>query len=415
MEKNKNQIVCSMEKMLSYLWNTLFCPETNLFYDRIRPGSDRFGDLPSAEEIARQFPNPCGWGSGMEDCAMNGGHMLLTLAQLHHLTGQDVTEEVRKVLKGIRLCESVHSNKGFLVRGVSHRDGKSCYFNSSRDQVTMVVGGLFEVYRQLPSLPEDLKELIRVMLLEMAQYCRKTVTKENKYSYLRLDGGRAVVSDLWACDVHEMLRLPMIYAACGEVCDREEFRQETLRYMEEGLRVSEKFDKGKYYWDFPLIQMQLSLDVLRKCDFLSPYHGRLAALMDQVGFAGRREFRTVLKRCQDYTGDWFVFNPNWRLLPMKVTSVTLQEDPSNAVFDSYTYLNPVYPQEFALIVEYLRSLGNYLTASLLAPSVCLLREDWQDFCAFLETRDFSKCTHAGPFSLLHGLVLGMRYYFPQGA
>ena len=341
--------------------------------------------------------------------------MLLTLAQLHHLTGQDVTEEVRKVLKGIRLCESVHSNKGFLVRGVSHRDGKSCYFNSSRDQVTMVIGGLFEVYRVLPSLPEDLKELIRVMLLEMARYCKKTVTKENKYSYLRLEGGRAVVSDLWACDVHEMLRLPMIYAACGEVCDKEEFRQEALRYMEEGLRVSEQFNKEKYYWDFPLIQMQLSLDVLRKCDFLSPYHERIAALMDRVGFVGRREFCAVLKRCQDYTGDWFVFNPNWRLLPMKVTSVTLQEDPSNAVFDSYTYLNPVYPQEFAIIVEYLRSLGNYLTASLLAPSVCLLREDWQDFCAFLETQDFSKCTHAGPFSLLHGLVLGMGYHFPQGA
>ena len=44
-----------------------------------------------------------------------------------------------------------------------------------------------------------------------------------------------------------------------------------------------------------------------------------------------------------------------------------------------------------------RSLGNYLTAALLAPISPVTRNDWDDYCAFLETLDFSRCTHAGPF------------------
>ena len=400
-----------LKKMYSYLWKTLFCPETGLFYDRISDGNDRFRDLPSLEEIAKQFPNPCGWSTGMEDCSINGGHMLLTLAQIHRLTGEDLSEKISALLSGVCLCETIHGNRGFLVRGVSHRDGKSCYFNSSRDQLTMMTGGLFELYRSVPFLAEPQRELIRNMLLEMAQYCRKSVTEKNHYSYLRLDGGRAIVSDLWACDVHEMLRLPMIYAAAGVVCEDGLFRREAAALMEEGLRVSEMFDKDKYYWDFPLIQMQLSLDVLRKCDFLAPYHKRLDLLREKVGFVAHREFCKVLERSRNYTGDWNVFCPNWRTLPMKMTAMTLKEDPCNGVFDGYTYLNPVYPQEFGVIVEYLRSLGNYLTAALLAGnSSCVKKEDWKDYCGFLETLEFEKCTHAGPFSLLHGYVLGMEYF-----
>ena len=49
-----------------YIWKKLFCAKTGLFYDRISPDDDRFSHLPSVEEIAKQFPNPSGWGTGME-------------------------------------------------------------------------------------------------------------------------------------------------------------------------------------------------------------------------------------------------------------------------------------------------------------------------------------------------------------
>lgn len=405
-----NTTEISFQNMYSFLWEKLFCPETNLFYDRIGIGDDRFADLPCPEEIAKQFPNPNGWGTGMEDSSINGGHMLLTLSRLQALTGQDFSEECGKILAGIRLCESVHGRNGFLVRSVSHVDQKSCYFNSSRDQITMVVAGLYDVYKRIPTLPEAQRELIRTILREIAQYCRQTVTPENHYSYLRLDGGKALVSDLWDCDVHEMLRLPMIYAAAGEICEEEQFRLAALQYMEKGLQVSEKFAKEKYYWDFCLIQMQLSLDVLHQCDFLAVYHERIGRLMDNVGFAANREFCNVLTRCENYTGDWNVYNPDWRTLPMRVTAMTLKETPHNAVFDSYTYLNPVYIPEFAVIVEYQRGLGNYLTAALLAKSLSVAKEDYERFLAFLNRQDFSACTHAGPFSLLHAFALGKELF-----
>ena len=394
--------------MYDHIWKKLFCAKTGLFYDRISPDDDRFSHLPAVEEIARQFPNPSGWGTGMEDCSINAGHALEVLALMYKIGGEDVTVLIGEVLRGLRLCESVHGKNGFLVRGVSHRDGKSCYFNSSRDQITMAVAGLFDVYHNVSSLSDSQRELIRTMLHEMALYCRKVVTKESGYSYLRLDGGRALVSELWDCGVHEMLRLPMIYAACAVVNDEPEFREETFRYMEEGLRVSETFDETIYWWDFPLIQMQLSLDILHKCPFLESYRARIERLMDKVGVAARREFLNVLTRCEQYQGDWNAYNANWRTLPMKTTPMTLKESPTNAVYDGYTYLNPVYPEEFMRIVEYERSLGNYLASSLLAPNSGIDVEQWNRFIAFMEKQDFSKCTHAGPFSLLHGYVLAMK-------
>ena len=90
---------------------------------------------------------------------------------------------------------------------------------------------------------------------------------------------------------------------------------------------------------------------------------------------------------------------------MYVTPATIVENPHNTVFDGYTYLNPAYNKDFAIIVEYLRSLGNYLIATLLAPEISLDQADIYRFKSFLSKLNFSKCTHAGPFSLLHGLLL----------
>ena len=61
-------------------------------------------------------------------------------------------------------------------------------------------------------------------------------------------------------------------------------------------------------------------------------------------------------------------------------------------------------------MEYLRSLGNYLTAAQLVPVSPVTRNDWDDYCAFLETLDFSRCTMPVRFSLLHGYVLAMKKF-----
>lgn len=57
-----------------------FLPSLNLFYDYTTGDSfeHRFDHLPRPEEIAAGDPDPCGWGSGMEDCALHAGAMLDT-------------------------------------------------------------------------------------------------------------------------------------------------------------------------------------------------------------------------------------------------------------------------------------------------------------------------------------------------
>ena len=57
----------------------LFDPRTNLFYDYTtsHDRAQKFRYLPAPEEVAADFPNPCGWGTGMEDCMLNAGSALL--------------------------------------------------------------------------------------------------------------------------------------------------------------------------------------------------------------------------------------------------------------------------------------------------------------------------------------------------
>ena len=61
---------------LENLWHTAFkrfyCPETKLFYEYVTDDmSKAYDDLPTVYEICASYPNPCGWGTGMEDSVMN--------------------------------------------------------------------------------------------------------------------------------------------------------------------------------------------------------------------------------------------------------------------------------------------------------------------------------------------------------
>jgi hypothetical protein len=48
---------------------------------------------------------------------------------------------------------------------------------------------------------------------------------------------------------------------------------------------------------------------------------------------------------------------------------------------------------------------------MLAPHRRIDAGQWNRLIAFMEKQDFSKCTHAGPFSLLHGYMLGVKRGF----
>jgi hypothetical protein len=60
--------VC-MDQAWKVSWKRFYLPKTNLFYDYLSSyeSGAELGHLPTADEVARQDPNECGYGTGMED------------------------------------------------------------------------------------------------------------------------------------------------------------------------------------------------------------------------------------------------------------------------------------------------------------------------------------------------------------
>ena len=124
-----------------------FLPSLNLFYDYTTGDSfeHRFDHLPRPEEIAAGDPDPCGWGSGMEDCALHAGAMLDTAIRCGEF------ELASRVLIGLESLVVRHGRPGFVARGFSPFAGNLCYPNSSRDQFTLAVFGAWRAFCSMPS------------------------------------------------------------------------------------------------------------------------------------------------------------------------------------------------------------------------------------------------------------------------
>ena len=73
------------DRIRDFLWNRLYCPETSLFYDNLFPDGTFSSGLPTPEELALDIPNPCGWGTGMEDGMMIAGIIVWIKQKNPHL------------------------------------------------------------------------------------------------------------------------------------------------------------------------------------------------------------------------------------------------------------------------------------------------------------------------------------------
>lgn len=411
MEQNK------INALWYHIRNNLFSPETNLIYDcRTSPDpAQRFAFLPTPEEIAIDFPNPCGWSTGMEDCMLNAGSVLDTLA-LERESGE--TDEVfaGRILDGIFRCTTVHGRPGFVARGLSPYDGRSCYSNSSRDQFSLAVYGVWRYWRVFRNAPAANREQARNILRSIAEFCETRVTPENDYDLGRLDGGRALVSKMWESAAHEALRLPMIYAAAFDATGEPHWLSLAGRYAEEGVEITRHADE-KECWDIPLAQLQLSLAFFRDAGFFPELEPAVRGAMARVAEMAQREFGRILTGAETFTGDWCAQYGNWRKLPMKLTPQTLSDDGRSAIFGGKTYLNPCLDPVYARPNTLLRGLGNCLIA-LYSDSAAALGDDERTrFARVLDRVDFPRCSASGPVQLLHGLRLaehrGEKFLFKQ--
>ena len=222
--------------LLNALRERFYYPDTGLVYD-YSPGTP--GRFPPTEQIHAAIPDPCGYGTGMEDCMLSGGTLLDALVFLAERGG---AAEIRGFASGIaggmlRCAEA--GRDGFLPRGLSPEDGASHYPDSSRDQYTLFVYGLWR-YARSELCGGNEKERIRAAFERIADRAERNVTPETGFDLLREDGLPSRFTQMWggALGNHEVFRLPMIHLAAWDLSRRPARWETYLRYRDEALRRS---------------------------------------------------------------------------------------------------------------------------------------------------------------------------------
>ncbi|MFI4877020.1 MAG: hypothetical protein ACIALR_16830, partial [Blastopirellula sp. JB062] len=218
--------------------------------------------LPTVDEIQREFPNDCGYDTGMEDGMISAGVMMSLIVDKYAVTGDEkLRRRAEDAFAGIKLCTTAHGAPGFVARAVSADDLKSVYPCSSRDQYTHAVHGMWLFARSPLCSPEMRKEVGQV-LSAVADRMTATVTKANNYDTLRVDGVRGTRgnSRMWNVKGHEAARLPMIYAAAWDVTGNREYYDLYQKYLRPAIEQSRTIEDHTPTYSF--LQVQASLELL---------------------------------------------------------------------------------------------------------------------------------------------------------
>ncbi|MEP6667622.1 MAG: hypothetical protein ABJF10_00630 [Chthoniobacter sp.] len=300
-------------------WSRFYLPRVQTFGDYLssyEKGKEQ-AHLPTADEVKRQYPNPCGYSTGMEDGAILGGAMLSTICDRFAATKDDsLREKAAAVFQGLKRCATVHGVRGFVARNVCPEDGQSVYINSSRDQVTHFVHGLWQYYHS--PLPDDAtKQQIRSLLADVAERMIAFVTPENDFDFCRADGTRCPlgICRMWNVQPHEAARLPMIYAAAWDVTRDERYRAQWRKYVAEAIEQSANPDEQKPA--YALLQMQCSLEVLHEQEpdpaLKALIHTRMSHIRD---LAAKRFTRVLSSLARKSPAEMRMTGPDWRYVPV---------------------------------------------------------------------------------------------------
>lgn len=183
-----NSLPQKIEEIHSLIWNEFVDENTDMIYELRKNLWYRY--LPTPDEVSHDIPNRCGWLTGMEDAALNGSTYLTALIKRYEINRtQENLEEVKKILRGLFLLGTISKSDGYLARAVS-TDGKQYYSNSSVDQYTMYIYGLWKYYRTSLATDEE-KEKIQSIVYAIAHRIEK-----DGFTIKTSDG-----KDAWYCDI----------------------------------------------------------------------------------------------------------------------------------------------------------------------------------------------------------------------
>ena len=376
-----------MQAMEEALWERLFRKETNLFYDFVSSydAASALDHLPYPDEIAHQVPNPCGWGTGMEDSMLNGGAMLDILCMRGE---KEEKKRASRVFQGLRLSATVHGKRGFIARSISPRDGRSCYINSSRDQYTLFVYGIWKYFHSSLSSEKE-KEQIRDLLSGIAEFCEKETM------LLRLDGAPGLVCRLTGeIGLHEVMRLPMFFAAAWDVTRNPHWFDLYRHFAHPGIQKNLEFSSKKNWWYMELNQMVVSLLLIASFDSeLAPLCRNILAMAagqaEKMLAAHREYWKNIHLDTSALPGDWRSAPFHLRMSDPEMTG---------ALYHGYPYYCPQLNPEFRRVQEKLRELGQ---VAFVLFSIQKTSEWTEYFFQEVSQIDFSAHATYAPMNLLH--------------
>jgi len=314
-DATRSEVATQIDRAWEATWSRFYLPKVQTFGDYLssyETGKEQ-AHLPTTEEVKRQYPNPCGYSTGLEDGAILGGAMLSALCDQFTVTGEEtLRQKAYNVFEGLYRCVTVHGVRGFVARNICPEDGTSIYINSSRDQVTHFVHGLWRYYHS-PLSTDAIKMQIRTALADVAERMIEFVTPENDYDFCRADGehGPLNICRMWNVQAHEAARLPMIYAAAWDTTHHERYREQWRRYVAEAIKQSATPDEHKPA--YALLQMQISLEVLHALEpepnLKMTIHERMTHVRDLAAKRFKSILTIIAKKSPE---DMRMLGPDWR-------------------------------------------------------------------------------------------------------
>ena len=153
---------------------------TKVCYHHRLNGPDGIAALSSPQDIANRVvngkPMPYGYGSGIQDVALENGQFLFALCDAYEAThDEDLAAMARRLFEGMKLVAAVSPVPGFVPRG-PHPDAKSYYPDSSRDQTCAFVEAMWR-YHASPLSTADDKAFI-------ADAVAKVARRMERYDYV---------------------------------------------------------------------------------------------------------------------------------------------------------------------------------------------------------------------------------------
>jgi len=308
------QLYAKVEEAWRATWDRFYDERTHLFYDRVcsYDAAKRLAYLPTPKEIHRQYPNRNGWGTGMEDCAISAGVILSMICDRFAVTGdRGLRAAAEKVFAGMVLLGTLSPSKGFVIRGVCPADGRSHYCESSRDQYTWYVYGLWRYYHSPLSTAAEKAKMREIISAICARMDRNVVAKHD-YHIGREDGTfDGLVDKMWNNEAHEIARLPMIYAIGADLTGASRWRDAARRLSPEAAAQSAEKSTTILY---AMLQQQVSLEALYELEESSQLKAKWLACMRLT--AGRAEAGCLYGRGYRVQ-DLGKLNMDWRTWPIR--------------------------------------------------------------------------------------------------